>query len=586
MSKPTFIRIDRRGRKLCLPAERGAEGGQPRAWRLWVLAIALGIAILTPEAARPEGEPLSGQVAESLRSHIEAAASDHLLQVGGEAIAASPALLSFYEGRAFRPAWSGDRGPLPVARELLAVLADAQSEGLQPATYGVPEIQRTLKDLSSLDERSGERRTRRLAEFDLLLTDGFLRFAQHMLHGRVRPDTLYMQSRAIPKEDDVLEVLNGALESGRIAPSLSALSPSQPGYASLRSALAHYRELAARGGYPLVPSGPKLVPGDRDRRVRTLRRRLTLSGDLHSSAAADPLVFDAQLAGAVRRFQRRHGLLVDGVVGAATTRALNVPALDRVREIELNMERWRWLPRNLGDRYILVNIPAFELELVDSRKQVMRMKVIVGKPYLSTPVFSAKMTYLVLNPRWSVPRSIATKEILPTIRRDPAYLSREGIRVFHGSGPDRHEVDPQYIDWHEMSSNHFPFHLRQDPGPKNPLGRVKFMFPNMFDVYLHDTPSRQLFSRPVRGFSHGCIRIEKALNLAEYLLKDDPRWDAEKLTRATDFGKERTVPLRQPISVEIVYFTAWVDEDGTVNFRDDIYGRNQELAEALAKNGY
>ena len=250
------------------------------------------------------------------------------------------------------------------------------------------------------------------------------------------------------------------------------------------------------------------------------------------------------------------------------------------------MERWRWLPPNLGDRYILVNIPSFGLELFDSGKRVMTMKVIVGKPYLSTPVFNARMTYMVLNPRWLVPRSIAIKEILPALRRDPGYLDRENLRVFEGSGPGRREVDPETIDWHEVSPRHFPYQFRQDPGPKNPLGRLKFIFPNPFDVYLHDTPSRGLFARAVRGFSHGCIRIEKAIDLADYLLKDNENWNRERLLAATDFSRERTVTLPHPISVEIVYFTAWVDEDGTVNFRDDIYGRDKELAETLAQDGF
>ncbi len=562
---------------------RGKYTPPAKALGLLLSTAFLLFALLTDASDPAQPGTLSARVSELLRARLEVPALD---QLDGGAVRPPGEMLRFYAARAFRPAWSDDRGLLPAARELVAVLADAASDGLRPESYEVTALQSALARITARQGVSGEASAEGLANLDLMLTNGFLRYASHMLRGRVHPETPYGQAPGIPQGGGPEQVLAAAVDSGHVREALASLRPSQPGYRRLRAALARYRALAGRGGYPVVPAGPKLEPGDHDARVPVLRRRLILSGDLTAGPVADTDLFDAQLDQAVRRFQGRHGLLADGIVGSGTTRALNVPAAERMRQIEENMERWRWLPPNLGDRYILVNIPSFGLELFDSGKRVMTMKVIVGKPYLSTPVFNARMTYMVLNPRWLVPRSIAIKEILPALRRDPGYLDRENLRVFEGSGPGRREVDPETIDWHEVSPRHFPYQFRQDPGPKNPLGRLKFIFPNPFDVYLHDTPSRGLFARAVRGFSHGCIRIEKAIDLADYLLKDNENWNRERLLAATDFSRERTVTLPHPISVEIVYFTAWVDEDGTVNFRDDIYGRDKELAETLAQDGF
>jgi murein L,D-transpeptidase YcbB/YkuD len=242
------------------------------------------------------------------------------------------------------------------------------------------------------------------------------------------------------------------------------------------------------------------------------------------------------------------------------------------------MERWRWLPRYLGRRYILVNIARFALEVIEDDKPIMSMRIIVGKPYQSTPVFNAAMTHLVVNPSWHVPISIAKEEILPLLRRDPGYLLRQNMRVYQGGGG---EVDPRSINWLQVSASNFPYRLRQIPGPHNPLGRVKFLFPNQFSVYLHDTSNRELFSRTVRTFSHGCIRIEKPLDLAEYLLRGDPQWNRDKIQQAIARGLERTITLPAAVPVYLLYWTAWVGEDDAMHFRDDIYQRDMSLEKAL-----
>ena len=341
------------------------------------------------------------------------------------------------------------------------------------------------------------------------------------------------------------------------------------------------REVVARGGWPLIPDGATLQPSDRGPPVAALRERLRLEDDLAPAAEQDADLFDAALEQALKQFQRRHGLVADGAVSAATRAELNVPVEHRVQQLELNLERWRWLPNDLGRRHIIVNIAAFELEVVDEEAVVLAMRVVVGRLYNRTPVLSDTMRYLVLNPYWHVPRSIAAEELLPKVERDPSYLRRYKLRVFPSSGPDAREIDPTTVDWSAITPAHFPFWLRQDPGPLNALGRVKFMFLNKFNVYLHDTPARPLFEETQRDFSHGCIRIQQPIELAVYLLRQDPRWNRDAILRALDNGVDRSVPLPEPMPIHLLYWTAWADGDGTIQFRRDIHGRDAPLWKAL-----
>jgi murein L,D-transpeptidase YcbB/YkuD len=284
---------------------------------------------------------------------------------------------------------------------------------------------------------------------------------------------------------------------------------------------------------------------------------------------------------ALRRFQRRHGLAADGLVSPATLAALNVPVTARIRQLELNMERWRWLPRELSSRYILVNIANAALEVVEDGRSVLRMRVVVGRPDRRTPVLSARMTALVLSPYWHVPPRITTEDQLPLIRKDPAYLTRQSMTIMQGRGAEARPIDPSTIDWSKMTAETFPYHLRQDPGPHNALGRMKFMFPNRFQVYLHDTPTRGLFAKPVRALSSGCIRLERPIDLAAYILRDDPRWSRDKILAAIEQRTAHVVRLPAPIPVHLVYWTAWIQPDGEVHFRQDIYGDDHALENAL-----
>ena len=324
-----------------------------------------------------------------------------------------------------------------------------------------------------------------------------------------------------------------------------------------------------------------LRKGDLGDRVDLLRKRLAMTGDLDLPAGEAEPTFDEALEGAVRRFQRRHGLEDDGIVGRETLAALNVPVEERVAQMEWNMERWRWVPHDLGDRYILVNIPEFKMRIVETPGSKVEMRIIVGKQYTATPVFSGMLNQLELNPAWNIPHRIAVEEVLPNIRKDPGYLAKQRISVFRDWRDGAPEIDPETVDWSEVNGRNFSFKLRQEPGPLNPLGRLKFVFPNKFGVYLHDTPARGLFSKFARDVSHGCIRVEKPMELAALLLRDDTRYPKEKILEWIGSGVRKTISMRNPIPVHILYWTAWVDDRGTIHFRKDIYGRDTLLATAL-----
>jgi L,D-transpeptidase YcbB len=541
------------------------------------------IASCRPESGKVPPAPPSlpaHRITETIRTRVEEAGVPARLEVEGDSLYATGALPSFYERREYRPVWSDSTGPLPIAAELVLALRAAGREGLRPSDYHIEGIQ-DLLDRIRTAPTAAHPDARVLADLDLLLTDAYLVYGSHLVSGRVDPETFDPEWQANRRGADMVAVLEGALADGRIASSLQGLLPPQKGYWRLREALERYRLIASQGGWPTVPAGPVSRLGSREPRIELLRRRLGMVGDLDSVSTAEPQLFDEGVESALRRFQERHGLEPTVALDAPTLAALDVPASERVRQIVLNLERWRWLPQDLGYRHVLVNIAASDLRVEEGEQAVFTMRVIVGQPYRRTPVFSDTMRYIVLSPYWNVPRNIAVQDKLPLIRRDPGYLAKQNIKVFDGWGADATEVDPTTVDWGRVTPANFHYHLRQDPGPQNALGAVKFMFPNKYNVYLHDTPTRDLFARADRNFSSGCIRLERPIDLAVYLLGDEG-WTREQILAAVRARAERTVPLRQPIPVHLLFWTAWADEQGQMEFRRDPYGRDQRLQAALA----
>lgn len=519
--------------------------------------------------------------ADTLRLYVEAVRAGYQPVIAGEVLASAERIADFYESRGFQPAWTENGRPTAAAQSLSALIADAAAEGLRPQDYHDARIREGLKGLRWAESPAAGAWDQALAELELLLSDAYLNYSSHLLRGRVSPESQHPGWSQSPRDRDLLETMEAAVTSGRVGETLQALAPPYAGYHRLRDELARYRDIRDSGGFVPVAWGPSLKPGAAGIRVDALCRRLRQGSDLPpTEPCREGMLYD-NLQPAVTRFQRRHGLEDDGITGPQTLAALDVSAAERLQQIELNLERWRWLPHDLGRRHIVVNIAGFNLEVVEDDRRVMSMRVIVGKPYQQTPVFSERMRYLVFSPYWQVPYSIATREILPKLREDPAYLARENLTVLQGWGGDEKIVDPATVDWDSVSAKGFPYRFRQEPGPDNSLGRVKFMFPNRFNVYLHDTPSRQLFQRSERTFSHGCIRIEKPMELAEYLLAEREGWDRQRILDAASRQQEQAVSLPEPVPVHILYWTAWASADGSVQFRQDIYNRDRKLADAL-----
>ncbi|HEU0094767.1 MAG TPA: L,D-transpeptidase family protein [Vicinamibacteria bacterium] len=476
------------------------------------------------------------------------------------------AVRRLYETTGGHPLWLVDGRPRPEIAVLRDSIRRAAEDGLNPSDYDLRAAD-TLQSSSGrgLFKKGGDLEP--LMDADVRLSYTFLKFASHLERGRVPPGQVDAHWFGTQRDEDLVQALKVALESGRLAESLEKLESQHAQYGALKTVLARYREVAAAGGWSALPAGWTPRAGRPDPKVAVLRAHLIATGDLPQAAATPAApVFDAATRDALKHFERRHGLVPDGRLDREVRAALNVPIEERIRQVELNLERWRWLPDTLGDRYVLVNIPTFHLTAVDHGQVALQMRVVTGKADSPTPIFSDEMTTVVFSPYWNVPPDIARNETIPAVMRDPGYLGRNDLEVVRAG----RVLDPGGVDWSRPGKIQF----RQRPGAHNALGGVKFMFPNQFDVYLHDTPADALFARVERDYSHGCVRIEKPFEMAQWVLQDRPEWTPEKIQAAMNSGKEHQVALKHHIPVYIVYETVWVDEDGTVEFRDDIYGHD------------
>jgi len=491
-----------------------------------------------------------------------------------------------YQDRQYRPLWVGVHPVPDRTKELIATLCHAEWEGLRPADYRLVELRRTLERLRpSLDRQKPEA----FAELDLELTRRFVEYGFDLLAGRVDPRKVASEWYIRARRSSIEGTLRGALQGEEFQGMVAPLRPHQPEYAELVKALAQYRDIFRRGGWPEIPGRRPLRRGDRGARVAALRRRLAMTGDLADSAVSTP-VYDRDVVTAVARFQARHGILGGGaVVGAATRAALNVPVQVRIRQIELNLERYRWLPVDFEPRYIYVNIPDYELYAYNAGKPALRMRVAVGDEYENaTPVFADSMTFVVFRPYWYVPRRILMEEMIPKIRRKRSYLAWHDLEVVDARR-DSLVLNPRRINWAHPDVNRI--RVRQKPGSRNHLGLVKFMFPNQFAVYLHDTPIRKAFARSRRTESHGCVWVEKPVELADFVLAGQGDWNDSTVRQAmqpepSPMGRRgaegQTVKLERPVPVYIVYLTAFV-RDGVLNFRADPYGKDREAMARLGK---
>ena len=509
-----------------------------------LLALALVASLITPahaQGARTAVELLQLRVGQ-IREGVP-------LAIGGETIASTVVLPDFYERRGFQPAWPDAKS----RAELLATLRGCEADGLDPADYHVAEIE-ALSRAPGTPEAN--------ADLDLLATDGVIRLAYHLRFGKVdrvtlQPDWEFKPSEEAELREDPVEALERAVEKHAVAAGLDSLRPSHWLYASLRRALAHYRALESAGGWKSLAGGPALRPGAADPRLDALEARLAIEGDLATAPRTGVATYDTLLVAGVERFQERHGLTPDGIVGAATIRAFNVSATARVQQLRISLERGRLLLHDLPERLVVVNIPAFRALYVDAGRVQLSSRVVVGKPYTQTPIFRADMTYVVLNPSWTIPPGIMKSDVIPGLKRDPNYLEKKGfVRVGN--------------------------QIVQPPGPDNALGRIKLMFPNPHFVYLHDTPHRELFAENARAFSAGCIRVEKIVDLTVRVIGDSSRWSRAKLEAAIATGQTRNITLPRRLPVLVTYWTAVADRsDGKPYFYADAYGRDPAFIAAL-----
>jgi len=497
-------------------------------------------------------------------------------------ICGSDVLPLFYRGRGFRPAWISDDLDLSDAASLLLALRRVEDDGLDPESYHLAALEALTAEVTREIEKGGSAvSAEKLADLEMLLTDSFLLCGSHLVHGQVNPETVQSEWFIKGRYEDLASVLENGLTTKDVGAALESLKPSHSVYRSLKAALKQVRDEVYRGGRPDIGLGPELKAGDRGMRVVVLREWLKASGDLAQPGEDGADLFDAALEQAVKKFQRRHGLEANGGVDPETTAALAVSSEYRMRQVRANLERWRWITSNLGDRYILINIADFSVHLIEGESEIMSLLAVVGTSYRRTPDFSGRMTYLEVNPSWNIPPRLAREDILPKVKKNPGYLQEKGIQVFGDWTADAAEIDSDSIDWSRVDAESLAYKFRQRPGPLNALGQIKFVFPNKFDVYLHDTPAKELFKKAVRNFSSGCIRVERPMELAAYLLKDDPEWDETKLREAIQTGETRTIPLKHPINVHLLYWTAWMDGEGRIHFREDIYGRDAALYAAL-----
>lgn len=472
-------------------------------------------------------------------------------------------LLRLYRAHGYQPQWVGEEGPLVGAEQLLQLLRQAEREGLEPQNYPIGAIEQLWH----------RRSPQQLARLEILLALSAWEYGRDLAIGSCAPETvnrLWLIPRPGFDGQALLQELAGQLEPAAV---LAQQAPPHRQYQRLRELLAYYRQLEAMGGWPSLPAGPQLALDVEDPRVPLLRQRLFAEGDLLFEGDDPSPRFDAPLQDALLRFQQRHGLEASGVVDAATLAALNTSVAQRIEQLQRNMERWRWLPRELPSRRIEVNIPEFKLRAYAGEQLEFSMRVMVGQRARATPMLATPLHTVEFNPEWIPPQSIVLRDLVPLQLRDPDYLSSYGYQVFRNG----EEVVPEEVNWRRLRADRMPYTLRQAPGDYNPMGRYKFLLHNRRSITLHDTPERWRFEHVERAYSSGCVRLEKPQRLAEFVLEGSGLTPIEQLLDAMEREEPHAVEVAEPLPVYTLYFTAWAGEDGRAHFRRDIYSLDHNV---------
>jgi murein L,D-transpeptidase YcbB/YkuD len=483
-------------------------------------------------------------------------------------------LATIYLELGARPLWVSLDGPGDKARTIVEFITRAGDEGLDPVAYQLPEIMALWESRQPDD----------LAQLDTLISYNAVKYIHDMSFGQLifysAAPELFTEAGNV--EFNPVAAVEACLEADDLAAYLHALAPRHRWYRDLKLALARLRAEPEQTGWTVIDNGPLIRPGDTDPRVPAIRQNLG-SQEQMSGQDEPSRIYDEGLVAAITAFQGRHGLKADGIVGPNTLAALNLSKADKINIVTANMARWRWQDHDLGETFVMVNIADFSLVGVEKDKQVLALPVIVGRLQHQTPVFSDTIKYLDFNPYWNIPPSIARDKKLPALRENPNFLVEEHIRLFSSWQEDAVELDSTAIDWNAVTRGQMAgYKLRQEPGPWNALGQVKFIFPNHHSVYLHDTPARELFDQSSRSFSSGCIRVGSPLSLALFALKlEDASWTMEKIEAIVDSGERRVVRLSTPLPVHLTYQTAWLDSNGDIRFNRDVYERDAALLAVL-----
>lgn len=511
-----------------------------------------------------------------LLSYIDSIENFNLYKISGELVFSNIVLKEMYKSNGNKLLWYDMQNRF----DAIECLENSWTDGLEPSDYHLEKIKELRSEILSntyLDYKE-------IAQFDLLLTDGLLLYAYHLIKGKVNPMTVELNwnfnSRTIPQNPTKL--FEEAILHHTLTRTLSDLRPQYEPYHEYRKELIRYQSIEDNGGWEKVTVNRVIKPNEFSVDLPAIRRRLCVTGDIEFEESFIDSLYDDDLINAIKRFQLRHGLNPDGVIGKNTVEALNIPVDQKINQIRVNMERARWVLSDLGRDMILVNIANFKLFYYKDSVLTHDTKVMVGTFYNQTPVFKSKLKYLVFNPTWTVPYSIATQEILPKIKKDSTYLSDRKMTLLNSKGE---AINQGSVDWSNVTPSNFSYTVREESGPGNALGQVKFMFPNAYSVYLHDTPSKYLFLKEERAFSHGCIRVQNPLKLAEVLLHDE-KWDQEKIKQVIDEKKEKVVNLKKPIDILLLYWTCGFYENKDIFFLKDIYNRDQKVLEQLQNNDW
>jgi len=507
----------------------------------------------------------------AIQQRIEAGMEQGGLTVGDIYLFNGDSLTKYYTEREFKPIWSDEKN----RQDFIKIITGSYDEGLIPSDYHKERIVALAKLI-----KAGDAKPEDYADLDLLMSDAVALYANHMNFGKVMQSKLRKtwDLPENPMPDDPNAEFEKALLAKNLPSFFKTFGPHYFMYEGLKSGLKKYRQIEAEGGWPTIPQGETLKKGMTDARISVMRKRLKITGDLKNEEATDPQLFDGELEEAVKSFQARNNLTQDGAVGKNTLAQMNVPVTERINQIRVNMERARWIMHKLEEDFLVVNIAGYNIRRITNDEIVYYSPVIVGRPYHQSPIFKGTIQYFVINPTWTVPYSIATKETLPKMLKNPNYLAEHNMIIMDRSGK---KLDPSTIDFSKYSRSNFPFTVRQEPGPHNALGQVKFIFPNPYSVYLHDTPGRSLFTREERAFSHGCIRLQKKWELLMGLMDEPDVWNMDKINEILATGKTTTIHLTKPIDILILYWTAGADKQDRIYFDADVYERDPAVLSEL-----